>query len=79
MTGKRVLNWDEFLNLHHALNPLVTKHISFPSYLSAWWDCWFVVYIRRFIDTFLNVCPFDYTAVAGNGKVGPVKRTTPVG
>ena len=35
--------------------------------------CWFVVYIRRFIYTFLNDCPFDYTAVAGSGKVGPSK------
>ena len=33
--------------------------------------CWFVFYIRRFIYRFLNVCPFDYTAVAGCGKVGP--------
>ena len=23
------------------------------------------------IYKFLNVCPFDYTAVAGGGKVGP--------
>ena len=23
---------------------------------------------------FLNVCPFDYTAVAGSGKVGPVNQ-----
>ena len=22
----------------------------------------------------LNVCPFDYTAVAGSGKVGPVNQ-----
>ena len=36
--------------------------------------CWFVVYIRRFIYKFLNVCPFDYTAVAGSGKVGPVNQ-----
>ena len=28
------------------------------------------IYIRRFIYTSLNVCPFDYTAVAGSGKVG---------
>ena len=42
--------------------------------LSAWGGCWFVVYIRRFIYKFLNVCPFDYTAVAGNGKVGPVNQ-----
>ena len=41
-------------------------------YLSAWCGCWFVVYIRRFIYKFLNVCPFDYTAVSGRGKVGPV-------
>ena len=48
--------------------------------LSAWCDCLFVVYIWRFIYTFLNVCPFDYTAVAGSRKVGPVNRlTTPVG
>ena len=39
--------------------------------LSAWGGCWFVVYIRRFIYKFLNVCPFDYTAVAVSGKVGP--------
>ena len=36
--------------------------------------CWFVVYIRRFIHKFLNVCPFDYTAVAETGKVGPVNQ-----
>ena len=39
--------------------------------LSAWGGCWFVVYIRRFIYKFLNVCPFDKTAVAVSGKVGP--------
>ena len=27
-------------------------------------------YIRRIIYKFLNVCPFDYTAVAVSGKVG---------
>ena len=42
--------------------------------LSAWGGCWFDVYIRRFIYNFLNVCPFDYTAVAGSGKVGPVNQ-----
>ena len=41
--------------------------------LSAWGGCWFVVYIR-FIYKFLNVGPFDYTAVAGSGKVGPVNQ-----
>ena len=34
----------------------------------------FVVYIRRFDYKFLNVCPFDYTAVAGSGKVWPVNQ-----
>ena len=43
-------------------------------YLSAWGGCWFVVHIRRFIYNFLNVCPFDCTAVAGSGKSGPVNQ-----
>ena len=30
---------------------------------------WSSVSIRRIINTFLNVCPFDYTAVAVSGKV----------
>ena len=42
--------------------------------LSAWGSCWFVVYIRRFIYKFLNMCSFDYTAVAGSRKVGPVNQ-----
>ena len=42
--------------------------------LSPWGGCWFVIYMRRFIYKFLNVCPFDYTAVAGSGKVGPVNQ-----
>ena len=29
---------------------------------------------KEFIYEFLNVCPFYYTAVAGNGKVGPVNQ-----
>ena len=38
------------------------------------------LYIRRFIYKLLNVCTFDYTAVAGSGKVGPVNQLiTPVG
>ena len=51
----------------HVINP---QNNNF----SAWGGCWFVVYIRRFIYKFLNVCPFDYTAVAGSGKVGPVNQ-----
>ena len=31
--------------------------------------CWSSVSIRRIIYKFLNVCPFDYTAVAVSGKV----------
>ena len=42
--------------------------------LSAWGGCLFVVCIKRFIYKFLNVCPFDYTTVAGSGMVGPVNR-----
>ena len=42
--------------------------------LSAWSGYWFDVYRRRCIYKFLNVCPFDYTAVAGSGKVGPVNH-----
>ena len=37
----------------------------------AWGGCWFVVYIRRFTYKFLNVCPFDYTAIVGVGRLGP--------
>ena len=39
--------------------------------LSTWCGCWFVVYIRRFINKFLNVCPFNYMAFAGVGRFGP--------
>ena len=46
----------------------------FFNYLSTWNGCWFVVYVRRFIYNFLNVCTFDYTAVAGSRKVGPVNQ-----
>ena len=42
--------------------------------LSLWGGCWFVVYIRRFIYKCFNVCPFDYTAVAGSGNVVPVNQ-----
>ena len=58
--------------LHHIYH-LCSTCIDFYD-LSAWSGCWFDVYIRRFIYKFLNVCPFDYTAVAGSGKVGPVNQ-----
>ena len=34
----------------------------------------FLSSVRRFLYKFLNVCPFDYTAVAGSGKVEPVNK-----
>ena len=37
--------------------------------LSAMVGCWSSVSMRRIIYKFLNVCPFDYTAVAVSGKV----------
>ena len=43
-------------------------------YLSARGGCWCVVFIRRLIYKILNVCPFDYTAVAGSGQFGPVNQ-----
>ena len=55
-------------------------HLSSTFYAYRFYDlsgrggCWFVVYIRRFIYKFLNVCPFDYTDVVGSGKVGPVNQ-----
>ena len=38
--------------------------------LSALVGCWSSVSTRRIIYKFLNVCPFDNTAVAVGGKVG---------
>ena len=40
----------------------------FMSDLSAWVGC--LSSVRRIIYKFLNVCPFNYTAVAVSGKVG---------
>ena len=63
-----------------TIHILAILHLSSMLYvyrfydLSAWCGCWFVVYIRSFIYKFLNVCPFDYTAVAGSAKVGPVNQ-----
>ena len=46
--------------------------------LSAWGGCWFVVYIRRFIYKFLNVCPFDYKLLrlVGRWARKPVNHTS---
>ena len=49
----------------------ITIYVCVPHfcYLSALVDCWSSVSIRRSIYKFLNVRPFDYTAVAVSGKV----------
>ena len=44
--------------------------------LSAWFSCWFRVYIWRFIYKCSNVCPFDYTAVAVRLARKPVNHTS---
>ena len=41
--------------------------------LSAWGGCWSVVYIRRFIYKFLNVCLF-VVCCCGDGKIGPLNQ-----
>ena len=48
-----------------------TIYVRVPYFydLSALVGCWSSVSIRRIIYKFLNVCPFDYTAVAVCGKV----------
>ena len=43
-------------------------------FLWALYLVWLLVcclYKEVYLQFFLNVCPFDYTAVAGSGKVGP--------
>ena len=50
----------------HELLPFVqnsVRHTRFPDFSSLY-----------FVYIFLNECPFDYTAVAGSGKVGPVHQ-----
>ena len=49
----------------------ITLYVSVPHFydLSVLVGCWSSVSIRRIIYKFLNVCPFDYTAVAVSGKV----------
>ena len=36
--------------------------------------CWFVVYIRRFIYKYLNVCPFGLHGCCGEWEGGPVNQ-----
>ena len=56
----------------------ITIYVCVPYFydLSALVGCWSSVSIRR-----INVCPFDYTAVAVSGKVGCSQTglTTPLG
>ena len=49
----------------------ITIYVYLPHFydLSALVGCWSSVSIRRIIYNFLNVCPFDNTAVAVSGKV----------
>ena len=42
---------------------------SWESYLKAKYGMKFILSFY-----FLNVCPFDFTTVAGSGKVGPVNQ-----
>ena len=49
----------------------ITIYVCVPHFydLSALDGCWSSVSIRRIFYKFLDVCPFDYTAVAVSGKV----------
>ena len=49
----------------------ITIYVYVPHFydLSALVGCWSSVSLRRIIYNFLNVCAFDYTAVAVSGKV----------
>ena len=49
----------------------ITIYVYVPHFydLSALVGCWSSVSLRRIIYKFLNVRPFDYTAVAVSGKV----------
>ena len=49
----------------------IIMYVCVPHFynLSALVGCWSSVFIRRIIYKFLNVYPFDYTAVAVSGKV----------
>ena len=61
----------------------ITIYVCVPHFydLSAFVGCWSSVSIRRIIYKFLNVRPFDCTAVAVSGKVerSLTGLTTPVG
>ena len=50
---------------------IILLYVCVPHFydLSALVGCWSSVSIRRIIYIFLNVCPFDYKAVAISGEV----------
>ena len=61
-----------WMSLYILIYYYVTIYVGVPHFydLSALVGCWFSVSIRRIIYKFLNVCPFEYMAVAVSGKVG---------
>ena len=74
-------NWCPYIFLIYMYY-YITIYVCVPHFydLSALVGCWSSVSIRRIIYKFLNVCPFDYTAVAVSGKVerSEAGLTTPV-
>ena len=50
---------------------IILLYVCVPHFydLSAFVCCWSSVSIKRIIYKLLNVCPFDYTAVAVSGEV----------
>ena len=71
------------MSLYIFIYYYITIYVCVPHfyYLSAFVGCRSSVFIRRIIYKFLNVCPFDFTAVAVSGKVerSLTGLTTPVG
>ena len=59
---------------------IITIYVCVPHFyhLSASVSCWSSVSIRRIIYKFLNVCPFDYTAIAVIGNVDHTSGVTTV-
>ena len=61
-----VQNFFEEYNTHYH------QHMCIAVYdLSDHGGYWSSDSLRRFIHRFVNVCPFDCSAVVGGGKVGP--------
>ena len=81
--GNKFANWCNVWSIEGVIvhGHVPERHVTFGRgrLHNVWWNPHIdhkVIddYIRRFIYKFLNVCPFDYTAVAGSGKVGPVNE-----